>query len=103
MNKFTRLILTCLCLSVAAMGPSTAFAAKKKKAKSSKSVKVKQESGSAEGTKDRERRLAARMPRSGECWGLRGFDERLNPGHLASGRLLRRLRADLLDDAKAVA
>ena len=30
MNKFTRLFLACLCLGVAAMGPSAAFAAKKK-------------------------------------------------------------------------
>ena len=57
MKKFTRILLARLCLGVAAMGPSTAFAAKKKKAKSSKSVKVKQEAGSAENTKDRERRL----------------------------------------------
>jgi hypothetical protein len=34
MSKFTRIFLACLCLGVAAMGPSTAFAAKKKKAKS---------------------------------------------------------------------
>lgn len=40
MNKFTRLLLACLCLGVAAMGTSPAFAAKKKKkAKSSASSK----------------------------------------------------------------
>jgi hypothetical protein len=73
MNKFTRILLACLCLGVAAMGPSTAFAAKKKKAKSSKSVKVKHESGSAEGTKDRERRLLREcrgQVNAGACAGL---------------------------------
>lgn len=72
MNKFTRLFLACLCLGVAAMGPSTAFAAKKK-GKSSKSVKVKHESGSAESTKDRERRLLREcrgQVNAGACAGL---------------------------------
>ena len=73
MKKFTRILLACLCLGVAAMGPSTAYAAKKKKAKSSKSVKVKQEAGSAEGTKDRERRLLREcrgQVNAGACAGL---------------------------------
>ncbi len=55
------------------MGPSTAFAATKKKAKSSKSVKVKQETGSVEGTKDRERRLLREcrgQVNAGACAGL---------------------------------
>jgi hypothetical protein len=73
MNKFTRLLLTCLCLSVVAMGTSPAFAAKKKKAKSSKTVKVKQDGGSAESTKDRERRLLRECrgrPNAGACEGF---------------------------------
>lgn len=73
MNKFSRLLLACLCLGVAAMGTSPAFAAKKKKTKSSKSVKVKHESGSAEGTKDRERRLLREcrgQVNAGACAGL---------------------------------
>lgn len=73
MNKLTRLILACLCLGVAAMGPSTAFAAKKKKAKSSKSVKIKHDNGSAETTKDRERRLLREcrgQVNAGACAGL---------------------------------
>ena len=41
MNKFTRLLLACLCLGVAAMGTSPAFAAKKKKAKTSASASGK--------------------------------------------------------------
>jgi hypothetical protein len=72
MNKFTRILITCLCLGVAAMGTSPAFAAKKK-AKSSKSVKVKQEAGSAESTKDRERRLLREcrgQVNAGACAGL---------------------------------
>jgi hypothetical protein len=55
------------------MGTSPAFAAKKKKAKSSKSVKVKQEAGSAESTKDRERRLLREcrgQVNAGACAGL---------------------------------
>jgi hypothetical protein len=82
MNKFTRLLLTCLCLSVAVLGTSPAFAAKKKKAKSSKSskssksiksIKIKQESGSAENAKDRERRLLREcrgQVNAGACAGL---------------------------------
>lgn len=73
MNKFTRLLLTCLCLSVAVLGTSPAFAAKKKKAKSSKSIKVKQEAGSAENAKDRERRLLREcrgQVNAGACAGL---------------------------------
>ena len=73
MKKFTRILLACLCLGVAAIGPSTAYAAKKKKAKSSKSVKVKQEAGSAENTKDRERRLLREcrgQVNAGACAGL---------------------------------
>jgi hypothetical protein len=73
MNKFTRLLLTCLCLSVAVMGTSPAFAAKKKKAKSSKSIKIKQEAGSAENAKDRERRLLREcrgQVNAGACAGL---------------------------------
>jgi hypothetical protein len=73
MNKFTRLLLTCLCLSVAVLGTSPAFAAKKKKAKSSKSIKIKQEAGSAENAKDRERRLLREcrgQVNAGACAGL---------------------------------
>ena len=73
MNKFTRMLLACLCLSVTAMGTSPAFAAKKKKAKSSKSVKIKHDNGSAEGTKDRERRLLREcrgQVNAGACAGL---------------------------------
>jgi hypothetical protein len=72
MNKFTRFFLACLCLGIAAMGTSPAFAAKKK-AKSSKSVKVKHDNGSAEGTKDRERRLLREcrgQVNAGACAGL---------------------------------
>jgi hypothetical protein len=39
MNQFTRLLLACLCLGIAAMGTSPAFAAKKKKAKTTASGK----------------------------------------------------------------
>jgi hypothetical protein len=70
MNKFTRLLLACLCLGVAAMGTSPAFAAKKKK---TKSHKVKQESGSMESSKDRERRLLREcrgQVNAGACAGL---------------------------------
>jgi hypothetical protein len=73
MNKFTRLLLTCLCVGVAALGTSPAFAAKKKKPKSSKSIKVKHDSGSAEGSKDRERRLLREcrgLVNAGACAGL---------------------------------
>ncbi len=74
MNKFTRILLACLCLGVAALGTSPAFAAKKKKASSSKSFKVKHESGSsAESTKDRERRLLREcrgQVNAGACAGL---------------------------------
>jgi hypothetical protein len=62
-----------LCLSVTVAGTSPAFAAKKKKAKSSKSVKIKQEAGSAESTKDRERRLLREcrgQVNAGACAGL---------------------------------
>lgn len=51
MRKLTRILLTCLCLGVAAMGPSTAFAAKKK-AKSHRVSKNKENKESAD-----ERRL----------------------------------------------
>ena len=73
MNKFARLLLACLCVGVAALGTSPAFAAKKKKTKSSKSIKVKHYSGSAEGTKDRERRLLREcrgQVNAGACAGL---------------------------------
>lgn len=73
MKKFTRILLTCICLGVAALGTSPAFAAKKK-TKSSKSFKVKHESGSsAESTKDRERRLLREcrgQVNAGACAGL---------------------------------
>ena len=73
MHKFTRLLLVCLCLSVAVIGASPAFAAKKK-VKSSKSFKVKHESGSsAESAKDRERRLLREcrgQVNAGACAGL---------------------------------
>ena len=72
MNKFTRILITCLCLGVASLGSSPAFAAKKK-AKSSKSVKVKHDNGSAESTKDRERRLLREcrgQVNAGACAGL---------------------------------
>ncbi len=73
MNKFTRILLACLCLGVATLGASPAFAAKKKKAKSSKSVKVKHDNGSAESSKDRERRLLREcrgQVSAGACAGL---------------------------------
>lgn len=56
MNKFTRLLIACLCLGVAAMGPSTAFAAKKKKAGTHRVAKNKVKNNSNKETAD-ERRL----------------------------------------------
>ena len=72
MNKFTRIFLACVCLGIAAMGTSPAFAAKKK-TKSSKSFKVKHDNGSAESSKDRERRLLREcrgQVNAGACAGL---------------------------------
>lgn len=72
MHKFTRLLLACVCFGVAAMGTTSAFA-EKKKAKSSKSVKVKHDNGSAETSKERERRLLREcrgQVNAGACAGL---------------------------------
>lgn len=55
MSKIVRLLLISLCFGVPLAATTPAFA--KKKAKSHRVAKPKQDGGSAESTKDRERRL----------------------------------------------
>ena len=72
MSTLTRMLLASLCLGVTLMGTSPAFAAKKK-AKSHRVAKARQDNGSAEGTKDRERRLLRECrgrPNAGACEGF---------------------------------
>jgi hypothetical protein len=75
MNKFTRLLLACLCLCISAVGTSPAFAAKKKKAKSSVNTPSKVEFDNAwtESRKDRRQRQLREcrgQVNAGACAGL---------------------------------
>ena len=71
MSKIARILLISLCFGVPLVATTPAFA--KKKVKTHRSHKVKQESGSAESTKERERRLLREcrgQVNAGACAGL---------------------------------
>lgn len=71
MSNIVRILLVSLCFGVPLAATTPAFA--QKKAKSHRVAKPKQDHGSAESTKDRERRLLRECrgrPNAGACEGL---------------------------------
>ena len=70
MSKIVRILLVSLCFGIPLAATTPAFA---KKAKSHRSAKPKNDGGSAESTKDRERRLLRECrgrPNAGACEGF---------------------------------